>query len=287
MDRSPRARSAVEEISPELVLVDPELARTARALLPWPELTVGAPRPRPVAVPSPPATVEEVPPTAPPAEADRFSFGFKRRLAAFAALAPALVALAVVAEFVGRSDSPRGATAPAARGTSPTKPVPPKTKKAPSHPSSAPRRTAKRGKRPRGPRFRANQVEALVSVIGKSPNAIARSFGRPTTIKRTGEYCAESWRAEGLTLTFFVRSPKNPCASGTVIGGFATLPPWRTEEGLVVGSSLAQLHRGYPNAHAVGSGWWKLGTIRLGRSSRRVPLHAHLKAGRVDRLLVN
>jgi hypothetical protein len=96
-----------EIISPELVLVDPDLSVRARALLPWPDPTLPARRPAAEIVPPAPA---EVPVAAVPARVAEPPLRFGGRVAAAAALVPALVVLALIGEFFGRSASPLGAT---------------------------------------------------------------------------------------------------------------------------------------------------------------------------------
>jgi hypothetical protein len=90
-----------------------------------------------------------------------------------------------------------------------------------------------------------------------------------------------------MTIVLVAEQAKNPCTSGRAAGGVATARGWHTTKGLAVGASLAELRRRYPTARNVGSDWWKLGSIRSSRSKQAIPLHAHVRDGRVDKLLVN
>jgi hypothetical protein len=275
-----------DEVSPELVLVDPDLAARARAHLPWPEPTFPRPRraARVVPVASPPAAAE--PPPAPLPE----PLHFGRRLVAAATLVPALVTLALIAEFLGRSASPLGATTTTASSPATTRhattPVTTTTATTRSRPSTArPSRSHTRKPAERRSLRRGQRPEGVVAQMGNTPGSTG-ARGAPTSRKRKGQYCSVRWAGEGLTLVYVARVPKNPCTDGRVVGGYVTGPSWRTAAGLSVGSSLARLRRLYPNAAPTGSGWWKLGTIRRGKS-RRIPLHAHVTDGRVDKILVN
>ena len=290
-DQSPDVTS-LGVISPELVLVDPELARKARALLPdppatFPERTVALPSPprpapQPVAVPRPRRPpLERLPPRPPP----RLRSG--RRLVAAASLLPVLLGLALVADFVRKPGNPRGATTPASEPQAPSQPTAQRQAKPPAKQPSAHKRRAVRKARSSGPSFSGNRIEGLVNEIGSSRRSVIRAFGAPGHWDRNGDYCAARWDSSEITVMFAAHSGKNPCTKGHVIGGFATGTQWRTAEGLSVGSSLVVLRERYPHAASVGSGWWKLGAIRARGSRSGVPLHAHVTAGRVDKLLVN
>lgn len=294
-ERSLGAEPRVEVISPELVLVDPELAARARALLPWPEPTFRAtvPRERPAA--ERPVVVDsstlEAPPIEilPPLERES-SFRFARRLAAIAAVLPALVTLAFIGEFVGRSGNPYGATTPkqdrgpAARAVGSRSQPRAKHQSDGGNPAPAKQRAARLG---RAPHFRGDRVDGIVAMIGESPEAVTRAFGAPTSWDRNGQYCGATWNGEGLTLMFVARRHRNPCTRGRVTGGFTTGRRWPTAAGLSVGSSVRELRRRYPHAEPVGSGWWMLATISRGAPRHGIPLHAHVRSGRVDKILVN
>jgi hypothetical protein len=112
-------------------------------------------------------------------------------------------------------------------------------------------------------------------------------FGKPSMSTRNGQYCNVTWGRSSVTIVLVAAQARNPCTRGRTAGGFATGQGWRTAKGLVIGASLGQLRRRYPSARDVGSGWWKLGSIRTTRAKKPIPLHAHVTRGRVDRLLVN
>ena len=272
-----------EAISPELVLVDPDLAARARADLAWPEPTLPRPRRAAEAVPvaQPPADAEPVP--------EPLHFG--RRLVAAATLVPALVTLALIAEFLGRSASPLGATTTTASSTTTTRhattPVTTTTTTTTRSLPSTARPSGSRTSKPAERRSlgRARRPEGLIAQMGNTPGSTGGPSA-PTSRKRKGQYCSVRWAGQGLTLVYVAHVPKNPCTDGRVVGGYVTGPSWRTVAGLSVGSSLARLRRLYPRAAPTGSGWWKLGTIRRGKA-RGIPLHAHVTGGRVDKILVN
>lgn len=295
---APEADPTFEVISPELVLVDPELAQKARALLPWPAPTFPPRRPVPVAVspdgaaatplparPAPAPDVSHAPTSPHPQEAVRLHFG--RRLGAVAALLPALVALAMFAEFVGRSGSPRGATVPGSRSTSAVKGRDRSDQGGVASKTTGKTQGRRRSEASGGPRLPGNRIEELAGEIGRRAGAVTTAYAVRPRLTRDGEYCNANWSGQGLTLVLVGRGRENPCVSGRVVGGFATLPRWRTSRRISVGSSLAELRHRYPNASFVGSGWWMLGMIRAAGSKKAIPLHAHVSGGRVDRILVD
>lgn len=122
-----------EQISPELVLVDPELANRAREEMPWAAADV------PWAEATPPASV---PPSAPPARQPREGFPMMATLWLFAGLA---VAVTLALELLpDRQPRPTLAAAPArttARPVEPSATPPPAPRKQKPRPA-APRRTA-------------------------------------------------------------------------------------------------------------------------------------------------
>jgi hypothetical protein len=184
-DASPGAGRELEPgdevISPELVLVDPDLAARARARLPWPDPTLPGRR---VAVGAPPAAASAPVEPAPARVADP-PLQFGRRLAAAAALVPALVVLALIGELFGRSAGPLGAT----------------TTSQSSH-----------------------RLQALLAQLGRTPRALVGTPPGPPTSRRRPGHCVVRWHDEGLTLVFAARAPKNPCTEGRLVGGYATRP---------------------------------------------------------------
>jgi hypothetical protein len=88
-----------------------------------------------------------------------------------------------------------------------------------------------------------------IRIAHSTPAEVRRLFGAPSTSKaRSAQDCVQSWRAAGLTVTFFTFEGK-PCTAGmalivTVTGRAA----WRTAVGLRVGDSAARLRALYPKA---------------------------------------
>jgi hypothetical protein len=293
-------------ISPELALVDPELARRAREGLPPPGSRVTRP-PIELERVAPPAAVDRASAVEPAARRRRGAvIPAGLRLLAVAALVPALVGLALVSDFVASgepslgsapaADQPRsngGGPAPDQQPvqTSPAKARPSNPAPASPPPRSAPRAHAaggQSGKRAASPSSRPSRtVERLAKTIGTLPGSLARTFGPPSRRTRKGPYCNVGWATRGMTIVLVADQAKNPCTSGSAAGGVATARGWHTTKGLAVGASLAELRRRYPTAKNVGSDWWKLGSIQSSRSQEAIPLHAHIRRGRVDKLLVN
>jgi hypothetical protein len=295
IEQAARDTAPPDVVTPELALIDPELARRAREQLPLPG-TIYRPRwvPRDrasrAAVVVPAAAVELPQPTQPPAPVRAGA-----RLLAVAALVPVSVALALVADlrdsggqtFEGAAPSDRGSSAPSAPPRPQAGPPGSRTLPPAAGGSSAGAAAPRAAKRSAPAWARRYVVNGVVTEIGSRPAAIARALGRPTARARNGEYCHVMWPGRGLTIVLVARRTKNPCTQGRVVGGFATGATWRTGKGLHVGASLTRLRRRYPRARRVGSGWWKLGSVRAPRSRTRIPLHAHVTGGRVDKILVN
>jgi hypothetical protein len=133
--------------------------------------------------------------------------------------------------------------------------------------------------------LRVHRVDLLAQAIGGDLDAVVAAAGKPDSRRPAGTYCHAHWARIGLTIVLISESLPNPCGRGRLVGGFATGRPWRTHGGLQVGASLRELRRLYPTARSIGSGWWRL--LSIGTRSRQVPLHAHVSAGRVDKLLLN
>jgi hypothetical protein len=296
IERPVSDQAARDVISPELALIDPELARSARERLPLPGTTYRPrwvprhPTPRTPAVA--PAAAVELPKPAPPPAPVRVA----PRLLAVAALIPISIALALAADFHESGGQPFDEGAPTERQTS-TRSEPTRTRAARparsrttrrAHGGSSGRAAARRPAHRRAPRWsRVQAIEGVVAEIGSRPRTLTRALGRPTVRARNGQYCHVSWRGRGLTIVLVAGRARNPCTNGRAVGGFATAGTWRTRRGLRVGTSLGQLRRRYPHARSVGSGWWKLDYVRVARSKARIPLHAHVARGHVDKILVN
>jgi hypothetical protein len=286
-----------EPISPELVLVDPELARRARALLPLPQPAFPRPpRPR-LDVADPVAAAVVAGPTQPyvpgvdrrletvSAPEGDVAMGFTRRLAGALVALPAVIVLALVAELVGTSAGSLGTRTgdrhPADLKVFKLAGLPKSSSPGAGHASPG----ATRAQTKTEPwQLHGRLVEHLVDQIGRPSTKVTTRHGPPSRWKRNREYCYATW--DGLTIILSAKTG-NPCERGKVVGALVTQPRWETARGLSVGSSLAGLHRRYPNAKGVGVGWWKLSTIRSTRGRSSVPLHAHVTAGRVDKILVN
>jgi hypothetical protein len=243
-----------EPISPELVLVDPELARRARTLLPEPVTAPAAPAP----TPRPLSNAREH------ATGERRSF----RLAIVTACCLLLIG-AITAIAIRRADSKPG-------GLSPSGPEE-------QAPTTAPR--LPKQERLQAPTAAAQRdvVDVLMPIRPVSVlQLVLRRFGQAPVQTTSGQRCLLTWPATGLRLTLVAR--ERACTQGTLFGVAMWRRSWKTRAGLGIGDGVSQLRRLYPRAIRRQSGWW-----RLYKGGSRVPLgglFAHVSHGRVDEFWV-
>jgi hypothetical protein len=246
------ALSTQEPISPELVLVDPELARRARTLLPEPVTVTAAPAPTPHSLPDGPKQ----------AVRERRSF----RLAVVGACCLLLIA-AVTAIAIRRAGSkPHGLSPSASKGQ-----------------AAAPARLPVPKRRRQAPTAQRNVVDALMPVRPDSVRGlVVQRFGPAPVQSANGQRCSWTWPAVGLRLTLVAR--RKACAQSSLFSVAMWRRSWETRAGLRIGGSVPQLRRLYPRAMRRQNGWW-----RLYKGGSRVPvggLFAHIKQGRVDEFWV-
>jgi hypothetical protein len=250
-----------EPISPELVLVDPELSRRARTLLPGPVPVRVAPS-QPTPEPQPSA-----------ARSDGYDDPAReRRSLRWAAVTTCCLLLvgAATAIAIKSTGSKHGSVSLAApRGQAQTTTVQlPKQKPRPQPPSAA----AQRG-----------VADVLMPIRpGLVLQSVLRRFG-PAPVQAAGDRrCQLTWPDAGLRLTLVGR--RHACAAGTLFGVAMWRSGWKTQKGLRIGDGVPRLRRLYPRAIRRPNGWW-----RLYQGSSRVPvggLFAHIKRGRVDEFWV-
>jgi hypothetical protein len=267
-----RALLEREPISPELVLVDPELARRARTLLPGPVPVRVAPnQPH---QPAPPDLGTAIPTSepAPRALPDAYDGPARERrslrLAAVAASCLLLIG-AVTAIAIRSAGSKHG-------GVSPTAPTGQAQTTAAQLPKQKPR--------PQAPTAAAQRqvADALMPIRpGLVLQSILRHFGPAPVRAASGRSCQLTWPTDGLRLTLVAR---RPCAQGTLFGVTMWRRGWKTHKNLGIGDGVPRLRRLYPRAIRRQNGWW-----RLYKGGSRVSvggLFAHIEHGRVDEFWV-
>jgi cutinase len=97
-------------------------------------------------------------------------------------------------------------------------------------------------------------------VLPESLGETITRFGQPASEHRygqNGENCSVSWPSAHVTGTFTVAlgGTYNGCAPGASTMILTLGPGWRTDTGLSVGQSVANLRRLYPDARATGNDW--------------------------------
>jgi hypothetical protein len=215
-----------DPISPELVLVDPELAQIARVLLPdrhdW---TIDfAPRTRPLPEPVEVGIWPEPTRSSPFVRATQIGAALLLALALFGALG---------AEQLRRSSrdlalapppvSHRGAETPTTKAKVRARTGVRRPRRAePQRPTARVARTAVRKNR-RSARSSARKTSPRVTqdtakrTIGRRVKWARTRVGPATSVRREGRTCRMEWASLKLTLIVSVASRHTPCSEGTVV----------------------------------------------------------------------
>ncbi len=265
MVEQPRPEDATLDlgpISPELVLVDPELARLARE-----QLSIPPAARTPTLVQSRPQPAAEPPDAGPSRRARRLPrVGPTALVGLVLILIPTLLAILRTLHPPVRPHLESRVTFVADAATAPR-----------SEASTRPQAAAQK-----------YLIDDLAPGSGQGLRWAVGAFGRPTTSLRRGEYCDLGWEPIDLTIILTATGRRDPCA-GEVAGGVVSGKQWRTARGLRVGDSPDRLRSLYPEAQARPDGWWRLRVVRrpvLGQLGPQPLLSAHVRGGRVDRFVL-
>jgi hypothetical protein len=118
------------------------------------------------------------------------------------------------------------------------------------------------------PTYVVTSDERIGAYRVKSDGSLAgaiRAFGRPGSLRGSGESCTAVWRPIGLTLGVYNLGGQDPCSPEFGRFGRALMrgPAWRTSKGLRLGDPVARLRQRYPRAklhpglrHFWPAGYW-------------------------------